>query len=167
MVSFMSWLQMLLYSCAPIFVQVAVVAVAVGYALKLLFRFSHIPNYVTASPAAYYQWRRLAPPDIIFRLASLAAINIVLYWMPVYYWTTYEPCGDDRDGSVLFPSMFLCPVTWVLAVLCYAQVWRCWRSIAPRYRMAFHCTSVLLLLTALSTLIPQAEFYVRISRFSL
>lgn len=158
---------MLVYSCAPMFVQVAVAAVVIGYALKFLFRFSHFPNYVTASPAASYRWWRLAPPDIIFRLASLAAINLVLYWMPVYYWTTYEPSGDERDGGVLFPSMLLCPLTWILAGLCYAQVWCRWRSVAPRYRIAFHCVSVLLLLTVLSTLVPQVQFYVRMSRFSL
>lgn len=158
---------MLLYACLPIFGEAALVALVIGYVLKFVFRYAHIPNYATASPALLYQWWRLAPPDIVFRLAALAAMNLVIYWMPIYYWTTYEPSGDERDGGVLLPSMLLCPLTWILAGVCYIQVWRCWRSVAPRYRTAFHVVSVLLLLTVLSTLIPQVQFYVRMSRFSV
>jgi hypothetical protein len=157
----------ILFSSLPFFVEVALAAAVIGCALKLLFRFSRIPNYATASPAAFYQWWRLAPPDIVFRLAALAALNLVLYWMPVYYWTTYEPSGDERDGGLLFPSMLFCPLSWVLAGLCYVQVWRPWHGVFPRYRVAFQIVSAILLVAALSTVIPQLQFYLRMSRFSL
>src|SRR5690349_4831445 len=56
-------------------------------------------------------WLRLAPPDILFRLGALAAGNLVLFWLPIYYWTTYRGSGDERDGGLLFPSLGFCPVS--------------------------------------------------------
>ena len=161
----MSWISVLLSSCLPVFLEVAFAAIVLKYALQLLFKLSHIPNYSTSSPSGLHYWRRPAPPDILFRLAALAALNLVLYWMPIYYWTTYAPSGDERDGGVLFPSMLICPLSWILGGLWYAEVWRHHQLVSPRYRAAFQITSALLLLVVLSTIIPQVQFYVRMSRF--
>src|SRR5258705_9775 len=84
-----------------------------------IFRLTSMPNLATSSSSPFYRWWHLAPPDILFRLASLTVLNLVLYWMPIYYWTTYQSCGDDRDGGVLFPSMVLCPLSWILGGFCY------------------------------------------------
>ena len=154
---------MLLDVCAPLLLALALVAVVLNYTLRFLFRLMHVQNYASASPSGLLSWTRLAPPDILFRLASLAALNLALYWLPIYYWTTYTPSGDDRDGGVLFYSMAFCPVSWVLGGLCYAQTWRVRETVG--HREAFYVASSLLLLVVLSTLIPQVQFYVRMSRF--
>jgi hypothetical protein len=159
----MSFILMLLSFCAPVFLLLALVAVILKYALQFVFRLMHIPNYASASPSGLLSWRRPAPPDILFRLAFLAALNLVLYWLPIYYWTTYPPSGDDRDGGVLFFSMAVCPVSWVLGGLCYIQAWRVRQTV--QYRVGFYVASSVLLLIVLSTLIPQAQFYLRVSRF--
>ncbi len=154
---------MLWDACSPLLLSLALYAVAMAYALRFVCRMARIPNYATSSPSGILSWSRLAPADILFRLASLAALNVVLYWLPIYYWTTYEPSGDERDGDVLFFSMVVCPITWILGVFCYGQAWR--------NRETFHhstpirVTASLLLLTVLSTLIPQVKFYVWESRF--
>ncbi|MEY2466686.1 MAG: hypothetical protein QOD03_1207 [Verrucomicrobiota bacterium] len=152
----------LLYVCAPVLVGLSLVAVALNYMLRFLFRLMHVPNFTSANPTRLLSWMRLAPPDILFRLASLATLNLVLYWLPIYYWTTYTPSGDDRDGGVLSFSMLFCPVSWVLGGLCYAQVWRVRQTV--RHQAAFYVASSLLLLVVLSTLIPQVQFYVRMSQ---
>lgn len=154
---------MLLSFCAPVFLGLALVAIILKHALLFLFRLTHVPNYTSASPSGLLSWVRLAPPDILFRLASLAALNLVLYWLPIYYWTTYTPSGDERDGGVLFYSMGFCPVSWLLAGLCYAQAWRIRHSV--RHRVPFYFASSVLLLVVLSTVIPQVQFYFRMSRF--
>jgi len=146
---------------------VALLAAGIGFGLKLFFKLANIPNVSTSSPSAFYSWWRLAPPDVLFRLTSLAAVNLVLYWMPIYYWTTYESCGDDRDGGVLFPSMVFCPLTWILGGFCYSQVWRSSADISRRYRILFQLVSALLFLAVLSTLIPQVLFYLRVSHFQM
>ncbi len=84
--------------------------------------------------------------------------------MPVYYWTTYEPCGDDRDGGVLFPAIVLCPLSWVLAVVCYVQVWQTRRVTSRGWRMAFYILTSLLVALSLSTALPEIRFYARIIR---
>src|SRR5688500_13343710 len=116
----MSYVVMLLSICAPLFLGLAIVAVVLNYTLRLLFRVGHIPNYASASPSGRLSWTKPAAPDILFRLASLAALDLVLYWRPIYYWTTYSPSGDDRDGGLLFYAMAFCPVSWILVGLCYA-----------------------------------------------
>jgi len=159
----MSFIIMLFYVCGPAFVLLASVAIIAKYALQLFFRLAHVPNYATASSSGLLSWTVLAPPDILFRLTFLAALNLVLYWLPIYYWTTYTPSGDDRDGGVLFFSMAACPVSWVLGGICYVHAWRVRRTI--RRRVAFYVVSSILLLVVLSTLIPQIQFYVRMSQF--
>lgn len=162
----MSWIPILI-DFIPDLLIVTLSAAGIGFGLKLLFRFTHIPNPATPSPSPFYLWWDLAPPDILFRLASLAAVNFILYWMPIYYWTTYQPCGDDRDGGVLFPSMLLCPLSWILGGFCYSQVWRSSARIPRPYRILFHLGSALLFFGVLSTLIPQVLFYVSSSRFRM
>ena len=159
----MSFVLMLLQLCGPLLLGLALFAVVLNYSLRFLFRLVRVPNYASASPSGILSWTRLAPPDILFRLASLAALNLVLYWLPIYYWTTYTPSGDDRDGGVLFYSMVVCPVSWVLGAFCYAQAWRIRETV--RHRAAFYAASSLLLLVVLSTLIPQVQFYIRMSQF--
>src|SRR5437870_13006410 len=101
----MNIVWMLLDVCAPLFLALALVAIALKYCLQLLFRLMHLPNYATASPSGIHSWTNLAPPDILFRLASLGALILVLYWLPIYYWTTYTPSGDERDRGLLFYSI--------------------------------------------------------------
>lgn len=161
----MDWIPILIETTFPILLTVTLWAAGIGFALKLLFRFTHIPNLSTASPSPFYGWWQLAPPDVLFRLAFLAAVNLVLYWLPIYYWTTYQPCGDDRDGGVLFPSMAICPLSWIVAGFCYSQVWRSSLRVSHSSRIPFHLASAILFLTVLSTLIPQVLFYVSISHF--
>ena len=163
----MSWLTILVATALPILIMAALWAAGIGFALKLLFKFTQIPNPATPSPSPFYRWWQLAPPDILFRLAFLAAVNLMLYWIPVYYWTTYQSCGDDRDGGVLFPSMLFCPLSWILGGFCYSQVWRSSVRVSREYRIPFHLASALLFLCVLSTLIPQVIFYARASRFQM
>jgi hypothetical protein len=108
-------------------------------------------------------WLRLAPPDILFRLGALAAGNLVLFWLPIYYWTTYQGSGDERDGGVLFPSLGFCPVSWVLGGICFLQVWRTPQPVSPRYRLAYRLGATLLMLVVLSTLVAFARFFIRMS----
>jgi hypothetical protein len=155
----MSLLLIVVYVCAPLLLGLAAVAVLLNYTLQFLFRLLHIPNRATGSPSGFFSWRRLAAPDILFRLASLAALNLVLYWLPIYYWTTYTPSGDDRDGAVLFYALGFCPVSWVLGGLCYAQAWRIYQTV--QYRAGFYAASSLFLLAVFSTLIPMIKLYAR------
>lgn len=163
----MNWITTLIETTFPILLTVTLSAAGIGFALKLLFRLTRRPNPATSSPSPIYRWWQLAPPDILFRLGSLAAVNLVLYWMPIYYWTTYQPCGDDRDGGVLFPAMAFCPLSWILAGFCYSQVWRSSVQVPRQYRIPFHLASAFLFLCVLSTLIPQVMFYARVSRFQM
>jgi hypothetical protein len=148
----------------PVLLGLLVLAVALNHVLQFLFKLVHWPNYSSASPSGPLSWTRLAPADILFRLAWLGALNLILYWLPVFYWTTYTPSGDERDGGVLFYSMAFCPASWVLGVLCYAQVWRARFAVSRRYRLGFCIASSMLLMVILSTCIPQVSAYVRMSR---
>ena len=109
---------MLVESLVPLFLTLALATAGIWLVLKLFLGFLEIPNYTTSSPSPFYRWWHLAPADILFRLASLAALNLVLYWMPIYYWTTYQPSGDERDGGVLGPAMVLSPLSWILGGFC-------------------------------------------------
>jgi hypothetical protein len=100
----------------------------------------------------------------LFRLAFFAALNLVLYWMPIYYWTTYPAGDDDRSGMLLFYADGVCPVTWILGILYYSQAWRAHPFPNGRRRAAFYIISSLLLLIILSTVIPQVKFHIEISR---
>lgn len=163
----MGFIFLLLFWCAPVLLMLALAAIILKYALRFLFRLMHVSNRTIGTSPGLYSWTRLAPPDILFRLASLAALNLILYWLPIYYWTTYTPSGDDRDGGVLFYSMVFCPMSWVLGGLCYVQVWRVHQTISARYRVAFYVACSLLLLVILSTLVPQVRFYISISQFRM
>lgn len=65
-------------------------------------------------------WLHLSPRDIVFRLAVLAAINVVVFWVPAFYARKY---GADAFGTICF-AVILCPLSWVLAGLSYPQAWR-------------------------------------------
>ncbi|HSY43336.1 MAG TPA: hypothetical protein VK811_05455, partial [Candidatus Acidoferrum sp.] len=47
----------------------------------------------------FRNWKKITPADILFRLGALAACDLVQCWLPIYYWTTYTPSGDERDGG--------------------------------------------------------------------
>ena len=65
-------------------------------------------------------WLHLSPRDLVFRLAVLAAVNVVLFWVPSFYARRY---GADAFGTACV-AVIVCPVSWVLAGLCYPQAWR-------------------------------------------
>ena len=144
----------------PIFGVLAIAVLFLPPILGLVLRLAHIPNYAIGTPAGVSRWTNLAPPDILFRLASLAAANLVLYWLPIYYSSTYAPSDDDRSGFVLIPSIAFCPVSWVLGALCYVQVWQCRQAVPTRYKLPFWIITSMLLLVILSTIIGQARLYI-------
>jgi hypothetical protein len=96
-------------------------------------------------------WLRLPPRDILFRLGVLAAVNVVLFWIPALYARKY---GAEAFGGICF-AVIVCPVSWVLAGLAYPQAWR--RSAAgplPRQglpRILFRVVATLLALVVFST----------------
>jgi hypothetical protein len=163
---FMSFMPSAVLFSLPLFLAFLLGGIVLKFGLQLIFKAVHLPNYTSASPSGLLTWTKLAPSDIVFRLASLAALNVVLYWLPVYYWTTYTPCGDDRDGMVLIYSDAFCPVSWILGGLCYAQIWRRNQEVASRYRLPFQFGSTLLLLIILSTVVPQIRTEVEFYQFS-
>jgi hypothetical protein len=99
---------------------------------------------------AWSSWRNPAPADVFFRLASLAALSLTLYWFPVYYWTTYHSDGDDRGGYALFPALVFSPVSTVLAAVLYFQGWRRRPHLAGRKKWLFPAACTVLFLVALS-----------------
>jgi hypothetical protein len=143
----------------PAFFLLFVVAIILKYGLHFLFKLAHLPNYSTVAPSGILKWTKLSPPDILFRLATLAALNLVMYWFPIYYYTTYTHTNDDRAGGELVLSEVFCPVSWIIGAFCYAQAWRAYRMVSPRYRVAFHIAAALLFLLILSTLGPYIRFY--------
>lgn len=145
---------------SPFLVVLIATALVLPPILGLVLRLARIPNYTIGTPAGISTWTRLAPSDIVFRLASLAAANLVLYWLPIYYSSTYTPSEDDRGGFALLPSIAFCPISWVLGILCYVQAWRGCQIVSPRYRVAFCITTSMLLLVILSTLIPQVRLFI-------
>jgi hypothetical protein len=150
----------ILFFALPTFLGLSLIAIILKYVLQFLFKILHVPNFSTAFPSGFLSWRKLAPPDILFRLAFLAALNLLLYWVPIYYWSTYED-SDDRSGFVLMYALAFCPVSWILAVLCYIQACRSHSSLSARSRPAFFIVSSLLLLIVLSTVIPQMKLHLR------
>lgn len=110
-----------------------------------------LPSY-----SASVSWFRLSRQDILFRLASLAGLVAVLFWFPVLYWTTYEPCGDDRDGGVLFFGFLALPLAFVLGGIAYAQVWSRYRFVRSRFHLAFLSFSTLFYLAVVSPVLLLA-----------
>lgn len=97
-----------------------------------------------------------SPGHLVFELAVLAAFTLELFWLPIFYWTTYESCGDDRDGFVLLPGLLFCVVGCMLGPARYVQAWRRSREISARYRLPFQATCTTLLAVALSPLLMIA-----------
>lgn len=115
---------------------------------------------VIQSPQQAITHRGLAPQDIVFRLAVLAAFNIELFWFPIYYFTTYDPGNDDRGGLALLYALGFCPVSWILAWIWYAQVWH--GGLAVRSRLMFRITCTILVMIVFSTLVAFGYGIVRI-----
>lgn len=147
----------ILYFTLPFFLTLGLAAIALKYSLQFLFWVFGWPNHATPSPAKGVSWLKPSPADILFCLASLAAMNLTMYWLPIYYWTTYTSCGDDRDGGLLFPALVFCPFSWILGVIFYIQVWR--QDLAPlsKHCWAFRVAASTLLLVVLSTVVPQIK----------
>jgi len=97
---------------------------------------------------------RISPQDIVFRLGVLAVFSIGLFWFPIYYWSTYESSGDERDYIVGLFAFLYCPISWVLGAKYYVHVWR--RDTQVLHRVAFRVTCSLLLVIILSTLVAFA-----------
>lgn len=110
--------------------------------------------------------RKAATPDILLRLGALAAINLVLCWLPIYYRTTYAPSGDDRDGFVLFPAMLICPISWGIGIFDFARGWKVGGKLSSSRRFAFFIASLVFLLAILSTAIALAPIYRRMIIFA-
>lgn len=157
----------ILFFVLPTFLGLTLVAIILKYILHFLFKMLHVPNFSTASSSEPASWRKPSPPDTLFRLAFLAALNLVLYWMPIYYWTTYPAGDDDRSGFALMYALAFCPVSWILGVVYYIQAWRNRSSSrSARSRNAFLIPCSLLLVIILSTLIPQVSLHVRYFQFT-
>ena len=109
-------------------------------------------------------WLHLRPMDIVFRLAALAGIDTVLFWLPIWYWTTYQPSNDDRAGIVLVFAVMFCPTSWILGVMCYMQVWTRCREVEPRYRSVFTIGTTLLFAIIFSTFLAFVVFFVKLAR---
>jgi hypothetical protein len=105
------------------------------------------------------RWRHLSPQDILFWLGFLAALDVVLFWLPLWYWTTYEPGGDDRSGMLLFPAMAVCPVSWVLGTICFWQVWRRHEALSPSSRLASRAAATAFMLVIFSTFVMFVRFF--------
>ena len=97
---------------------------------------------------------RISPQDIVFRLGVLAMFSIGLFWFPIYYWSTYEPSGDERDYIVGLFAFLYCPISWVLGAKYYVRVWKCDTQV--RRRVAFRVTCTILFVIILSTLVAFA-----------
>ena len=97
---------------------------------------------------------RISPQDIVFRLGVLAMFSIGLFWFPIYYWSTYEPSGDERDYLVGLFAFLYCPISWVLGAKYYVRVWK-WDT-QVRRRVAFRVTCTILFVIILSTLVAFA-----------
>ena len=41
------------------------------------------------------------------QLGVMLVTNILFCWYPVYYWKTYAPSGDERDGIVPIFGLFI------------------------------------------------------------
>jgi hypothetical protein len=98
------------------------------------------------------RWWHLTPQDILFWLASFAALDLVVFWLPVFYFTTYEGSSDGNEGVLMFPATGICPASWVVGGICFWQVWRRHPALAPRHRLALRLVATLLMLIILSTL---------------
>jgi hypothetical protein len=109
-------------------------------------------------------FRRTKPQDSMFRLGLLAGLILVSYWLPIYYWSTYPPSGDDRDGGLLLPGVAFCPVAWLLGGISIAQAWLQSESLSSRDRRAFRFCAVMLMLVVLSPLPFIVLFMARIAR---
>ena len=93
-------------------------------------------------------------PDILLRLGFLSALNVVLYWLPVFYWTTYRSHADDLSRMLLIFALVICPLSWILGFVCYVQFWRIYRTASTRSRLAYCWAASLLFVVILSTVIP-------------
>jgi len=96
----------------------------------------------------------LSPADIVFRLATLAALNLLLFWYPVYYFTTYESGPDGREGLILIHLFWLCPASWVCGPYWYFQAWR--RCHVLRSPIIFRAVCTILLMIVMSTTVYLA-----------
>lgn len=102
------------------------------------------------SYSASVSWFRLPPPDLIFRLGSLAGLIVVLFWLPHMYYSSYESSGDDRGGGEILLSIGALPLAFALAAIAYAQVWTHYPFVRTRLHIAFLTTSTVLFLVVLS-----------------
>lgn len=101
--------------------------------------------------------RTIAPSVLIFQLWAMAVLDTILYWVPIYYWSTYDPGNDDRSGPILFFAVVCCPFTWILALVCLVQTYRSGMALPFRQRVAVWAGSLVPLFAIYSTLPPLAD----------
>lgn len=103
------------------------------------------PSYSSSA-----SWFQLRPPDILFRLASLAGLVAVLLWLPVMFYASYESCGDDRSGGEILVGIWALPFAFAFAAITYAQVWTHYPFVRTRSHLAFVTSATVLFLLVLS-----------------
>ena len=74
--------------------------------------------------------------------------------MPIYFWTTYEPTGDGRDGVLLIFGKYFCPTSWVVGLVCFVQTYRSGMVMSLRKRVVFWRVAFIPLAAIFSTLLP-------------
>ena len=93
-----------------------------------------------------------SPAYLVLQLAVLAVGVMALFWLPVIYWATYEPSGDERDGPLLFPGLLFCIVACLLSPGLYLCAWRRSREM-PQHQLSICAASSALLLISFSPLL--------------
>jgi hypothetical protein len=114
---------------------------------------------IIESPQQAILPKSLPPQDIVFRLAALAAFNMILFWLPIYYMARHDE-PDDRRGIILIVPLTVCLVACFPTSKLYVQAWR--RELPVRFRIAFLITCTILAMIDFSPLTAVGYASIRV-----